>query len=65
MFLLIWLYSFAQTSGLIGNRYANQNAAGELKEDISTGRVELIETELTAFYKHPINRNWCRKRKRI
>ena len=54
MFLLIWLYSFAQTSGLIGNRYANENAAGELKNDISTGRVELIETELTAFYKHPI-----------
>ncbi len=54
MIILIWMSSFAQTSGLIGNRYANKNAAGELKNDISTGRVELIETELTAFYKHPI-----------
>ena len=54
MIILIWVSSFAQTSGLIGNRYTNKNAAGELKNDISTGRVELIETELTAFYKHPI-----------
>lgn len=43
-----------KTSGLIFNRYTNRNAAGELKEDITTGRVEIIETELTAFYHHPI-----------
>ena len=53
-FLLIWIFSSIKTGGLIENRYANQNAAGKVKEDFSTGRAELIETELTAFYHHPI-----------
>ena len=53
-FLLIWIFSSIRTGGLIGNRYANQNAAGIVKEDFSTGRAELIETELTAFYHHPL-----------
>ena len=54
IFVVVWFISSSETSGLIGNRYMNRDAAGELKEDISTGRVELIETELTAFYKNPI-----------
>lgn len=54
IFALVWGITAAETSGLIGNRYTNRNAAGELKEDITTGRIELIETELTAFYKNPI-----------
>jgi hypothetical protein len=51
---LIWTYSSIKTFGLIENRYANQNARGELKDDITTGRVELVETELQAFYNHPV-----------
>ncbi|WP_238388437.1 O-antigen ligase family protein [Christiangramia aestuarii] len=54
IFALVWFISSLETGGLIGNRYTNRDAAGKLKEDISTGRVELIETELTAFYKNPI-----------
>ena len=54
IFAIIWLISSVESSGLIGNRYTNRDAAGQLKEDISTGRVELIQTELTAFYKNPI-----------
>ncbi|WP_083644827.1 O-antigen ligase family protein [Christiangramia flava] len=54
LFLVVWFFSSMKTSGLIFNRYTNRNAAGELKEDITTGRVEIIETELTAFYHHPI-----------
>ncbi len=54
IFFIVWFFSSMETSGLIVNRYTNKNAAGELKEDITTGRVELIETELTAFYHHPI-----------
>ncbi|MCG9973044.1 O-antigen ligase family protein [Christiangramia crocea] len=50
----IWIFSSLETRGLIGNRYSNRDAAGQLKEDITTGRTELITTELTAFYKHPI-----------
>ncbi|MCM8569228.1 O-antigen ligase family protein [Gramella jeungdoensis] len=54
VFTIVWFFSSIETGGLIGNRYANKNAAGELKEDITTGRVELIETELTAFYRNPV-----------
>jgi hypothetical protein len=51
---VIWLVSSFESGGLILNRYTNRDAAGRLKEDITTGRSELIETELTAFYHHPI-----------
>ncbi|MBI6116703.1 O-antigen ligase family protein [Salegentibacter maritimus] len=52
--LLLWLFSLVQTGGLLGNRYTNRDAAGELKKDITTGRAELIETELQAFINHPV-----------
>ncbi|MGY5850372.1 O-antigen ligase family protein [Salegentibacter sp. F14] len=52
--LLIWLFSMVQTGGLLGNRYSNQDAAGRLKGDITTGRVELVATELHAFVNYPI-----------
>ncbi|CAM4098199.1 O-antigen ligase family protein [Gillisia limnaea] len=50
---VVWIFSSIKTFGLIENRYENRNAAGELKDDITTGRVELVETELLAFYNHP------------
>jgi len=51
--LLIWSYTLVQTGGLIGNRYANEDALGREKEDITTGRVELLEVELDAFKENP------------
>lgn len=48
-----WFISSVVTTGLIDKRYSNQDAAGRLKEDISTGRSELIESELNAFLEHP------------
>ena len=50
---LIWSYSSIKTYGLLQYRYENRNSAGVLKDDITTGRVELIVTELKAFYDHP------------
>ncbi|MAO11063.1 MAG: hypothetical protein CMC07_09325 [Flavobacteriaceae bacterium] len=50
----IWVVSSITTLGLIDKRYANENAAGELKEDITTGRSKLIASELEAFYEYPI-----------
>ncbi len=47
-------YSSFQTNGLINLRYANKDAAGRLKSDITTGRAELLETELSAFYENPL-----------
>ncbi|WP_273300103.1 O-antigen ligase family protein [Zunongwangia profunda] len=50
----VWTFSLVKTYGLIGNRYTNKDASGKLKADITTGRSELIETELHAFINHPI-----------
>lgn len=50
----IWGYSLLQTKGLIGNRYANKDALGRVKESKFTGREELAQSELKAFYENPI-----------
>ncbi|MFI8378773.1 O-antigen ligase family protein [Leeuwenhoekiella sp. NPDC079379] len=49
-----WFISSVRTMGLIDLRYANKDAAGRIKEDISTGREELITSELTFFVNNPI-----------
>ncbi|WP_308992634.1 O-antigen ligase family protein [Mariniflexile litorale] len=50
----IWLYSSLQTSGFIDKRYANQDALGREKEDVTTGRTDLISFELNEFLNNPI-----------
>lgn len=50
---VVWLISSFSTSGLINKRYSNQDAAGRLKDDITTGRGNLITSELDAFYQAP------------
>lgn len=52
--VITWSFTMVFTSGLIGNRYSNEDAAGRLKADITTGRSELIVSELTAFFESPI-----------
>ena len=51
---IIWVISSSQTSGLIDKRYANQDASGRVKEDISAGRVEIFQSELQGFYDEPL-----------
>jgi O-antigen ligase len=51
---LTWLITVFFSAGLIVNRYSNEDAAGKLKKDITTGRSEIIDTELAAFYENPI-----------
>jgi O-antigen ligase len=54
LFLFItWVYSADLTGGMLTNRYANKNAAGVVKKDISTGRIDLFESELDAFFENP------------
>jgi len=48
-----WSVTANQTGGLIENRYANKDAKGNDKSDLSTGRVELFEREFEGFLKHP------------
>lgn len=51
--LAIWLFTIFQTGGLIANRYANEDALGREKSDITTGRVELFTSEIHAFKENP------------
>ncbi len=51
---IAWGFTSLATQGLIDKRYANQDAAGRAKADLSTGRETLISVELEAFINHPI-----------
>ena len=52
--LAIWTFAIFQTGGLIENRYANEDALGREKEDVTTGRVDLLFTEIEAFKESPV-----------
>lgn len=48
-----WVISSSQTQGLIDKRYANLDAQGREKSDITTGRVELFMEEIEGFLDSP------------
>ena len=50
----VWTISTIETSGFIEKRYSNEDALGREKEDVSTGRTELISFELNAFLENPV-----------
>tara|TARA_R100000935_G_scaffold1517_1_gene4894 strand:+ start:76576 stop:77856 length:1281 start_codon:yes stop_codon:yes gene_type:complete len=52
--LAIWSFSVLQTGGLIANRYANKDALGREKEDVTTGRAELLSADFQAFAENPV-----------
>jgi hypothetical protein len=49
-----WAYTSFQTGGLIDKRYANQDAAGRVKESQFTGREDLAKHEIDVFLNNPI-----------
>ncbi len=49
-----WLYTSNQTGGLINKRYANQDAAGRIKESSLSGREEIWDSEIANFLDHPV-----------
>lgn len=51
--LLVWSYTIFQTGGLIQNRYSNEDALGREKEDVTTGRGDLLAVEFEAFKENP------------
>ncbi|WP_445731687.1 O-antigen ligase family protein [Mariniflexile sp.] len=53
MIFFTWIISSIQTGGFIEKRYANQDAAGRVKEDVSTGRTDLFAFELNEFVNNP------------
>lgn len=50
---IAWMISSSQSSGLADKRYANQNAAGVEKEDVTTGRTDLFLNEIEGFVASP------------
>ncbi len=53
MLVFTWIVSSIQTSGFLDKRYANQDAAGREKEDITTGRADLLAFEIGEFVDNP------------
>lgn len=53
-FIFTWTVSSSSTDGLIDKRYANQDAAGREKSDVSTGRSSLFLFEFESFKEHPV-----------
>lgn len=51
--IITWVISSNQTLGLIDKRYANEDALGREKSDITTGRVELFVEEIDGFLSSP------------
>ena len=51
---ITWFFTSLQTDGFIDKRYANQDASGRVKKDLSTGRNDLISFEIEAFIQNPI-----------
>jgi hypothetical protein len=49
-----WAYTSFQTGGLIDKRYANQDAAGRVKESQFTGREDVALGEINAFLNNPV-----------
>jgi len=49
-----WLYTSNQTGGLINKRYANQDAAGRVKESNVSGRENIWDSEIADFIDHPV-----------
>ncbi len=49
-----WIISSVETGGFIDKRYANEDAAGREKQDITTGRTDLIVFEIKQFLEHPV-----------
>ena len=50
---IVYYLAMEITGGMIYNRYAGLNMAGQKKEDISSGRIELFLVEINDFIKHP------------
>ena len=50
----IWVYTSNITGGMLDNRYTGKNAAGKQKEDITTGRGDLLFFQFTSFFEHPL-----------
>ena len=50
----VWLYASDTTGGMLDNRYTGKNASGVQKEDISSGRGEILAIQMKNFILNPL-----------
>ncbi len=50
----IWLYTSNITGGMLDNRYSGKNASGVKKEDITSGRGEILNEQIASFLENPL-----------
>jgi O-antigen ligase len=50
----IWLFTSNITGGMLDNRYTGKNASGVQKEDISSGRGDILAEQIKSFTKNPL-----------
>ena len=50
----IWLFTSNITGGMLDNRYAGKNASGVQKEDLSSGRVAILNEQIASFVDNPL-----------
>ncbi len=52
--VLVWSITLISTNNMLYNKYTDRNAKGVKQGDVTTGRVEIAETEFDAFGKNPL-----------
>lgn len=52
--LAVWIYTSGITGGMLDNRYTGKNAKGIQKEDISSGRIAIFESQLASLLESPL-----------
>jgi O-antigen ligase len=51
--LAVWSATLVATNEMVYNKYTNRDADGSLQDDITTGRITILQTELDMFEQHP------------
>lgn len=49
----VWSATLIATNEMVYNKYTNRDADGSMQEDITTGRLNILQTELDMFEQHP------------
>ncbi|WP_347175233.1 O-antigen ligase family protein [Polaribacter uvawellassae] len=52
--IAIWVYTSGVTGGMLDNRYTGKNARGIQKEDITSGRLDIVEEQIQSFITNPL-----------
>ncbi|QSS96414.1 O-antigen ligase family protein [Psychroflexus sp. ALD_RP9] len=51
--IVVWTITVLSTGGMVARKYANEQASGVEREDITTGRVEIANAEFEIFSDQP------------